>query len=100
MFCKQCGQQFPDGAVFCPGCGTPVNRMGAQAGPAGTMFRPRDNRMLVGVCAAIARRYGWDLTATRILTVLIGIFVFPLGEIAYLCGWLLIPEEPVVLSRT
>jgi phage shock protein PspC (stress-responsive transcriptional regulator) len=62
-----------------------------------TMVRPREQRVVAGVCAAFAQRYGWDLAVTRILTVLAGVFVFPLGEIAYLCGWLLIPEGPVGL---
>ena len=24
MFCEQCGKKLPDGARFCPNCGTPV----------------------------------------------------------------------------
>ena len=104
MFCKQCGQAIPEGASFCPQCGMAVSATAAHgapfgAMPASTMMRPRDNRMIAGVCSAFARRYRWDLTATRILTVLIGIFVFPLGEIAYLCGWLLIPDEPIAVPR-
>jgi len=92
MFCKQCGQQVPVGASFCPQCGTAVPGTASPNGwPASTMMRPRDHRMIAGVCAAFARRYKWDLTATRILTVLLGIFVFPLGEIAYLCR---LPSRP------
>ncbi|MCR4643315.1 MAG: zinc-ribbon domain-containing protein [Lachnospiraceae bacterium] len=25
MFCRNCGQQFPDSTKFCPNCGTSVN---------------------------------------------------------------------------
>ncbi len=92
MFCKQCGQALPGAAVFCPNCGLHVGIPGTA--PYGGMLRPRSSRMFAGVCAAFSRRYGWNLTAARILMVLFGIFIFPLGEIAYLCGWLLIPEEP------
>jgi phage shock protein C len=94
MYCKRCGQQLSDGTNFCPQCGlaqVPVSAFGS------TMVRPRDGRIFAGVCAAFSLRYGWDLAATRILTVLAGVFVFPLGEIAYLCGWLLIPEAPTAL---
>lgn len=49
--------------------------------------------MIAGVCAAFALRYRWDLTATRIFTVLLGVLIFPVIEIAYLVAWLLIPEE-------
>jgi phage shock protein PspC (stress-responsive transcriptional regulator) len=62
-----------------------------------TMFRPRANRMIAGVCAAFRVRYGWDLVATRIVAVLLGVLLFPVGEIAYLVAWVLIPEEPAVL---
>ncbi len=27
MFCRQCGATLPDGAVFCPQCGTPVGQV-------------------------------------------------------------------------
>lgn len=57
------------------------------------MYRPRADRMIGGVCAAIHLRYGWDLTATRILAVLLAIFLFPVTEIAYLVAWAMIPEE-------
>ncbi len=96
MFCKQCGQAVPEGAVFCPKCGTSVTPV---AGYASRMVRPHAYRRMAGVCAAFAMHYGWDLTATRILMVLLGIFLFPLGEIFYLFGWMLIPEEPLPIPR-
>ncbi len=49
--------------------------------------------MMAGVCAAFALRYRWDLTATRIITVILGVLIFPVMEIAYVVGWMLIPEE-------
>lgn len=55
--------------------------------------------MLAGVCAAIHIRYGWDLVATRILAVLLGVLLFPVGEIAYLVAWVLIPEEPAFIPQ-
>jgi hypothetical protein len=41
----------------------------------------------------MARTYGWDVGLVRILTVLGGIFVFPIVEIAYIACWIGIPEE-------
>ena len=32
MFCRKCGSELPEGAVFCGKCGTPVNVDGAQTG--------------------------------------------------------------------
>ena len=57
------------------------------------MYRPQSQRMLAGVCAAFALRYRWDLTATRIITVLLGVLIFPVMEVAYVVAWMLIPEE-------
>jgi phage shock protein PspC (stress-responsive transcriptional regulator) len=57
-------------------------------------------RMIAGVCAAIYLRYGWDLTATRILAVILGVFLFPLTEIAYIVLWLLIPEEVPLIPQS
>lgn len=92
MFCQQCGQAVPERAVFCPRCGASVTPV---AGFARRMVRPRAYRRAAGVCAAFARHYGWDLTATRILVVVLGVFLFPVMEVAYLFGWMLIPDEPL-----
>ncbi|MGB8477239.1 MAG: PspC domain-containing protein [Acidobacteriaceae bacterium] len=93
MFCHQCGKPLPTSASFCPSCGAPANSSGFAASPLRTMYRPQAQRMMAGVCAAFALRYRWDLTATRIITVLLGVLIFPVMEIAYVVGWMLIPEE-------
>lgn len=98
MYCQHCGKPLSSGANFCPACGGRVNGTVYPTNPFSMMSRPRSNRMIAGVCAAIHLRYGWDLAATRILTVILGTLLFPVGEIAYLAGWLLIPEEPVSVS--
>ncbi len=99
MFCHQCGQALPAGVNFCSSCGASANANVFTASPFNTMYRPRANRMMAGVCAAIHLRYGWDLTATRILAVLLGVLLFPLGEIAYLVAWILIPEEVALVPQ-
>ncbi len=100
MFCHNCGQALPVGANFCPTCGVRANANVFTASAVNTMYRPRGYRMMAGVCAAFALRYGWDLAATRIVTVILAIFLFPLTELAYLICWLLIPEEvPFVVPQ-
>ena len=37
MFCRNCGQQLPDGSLFCPRCGTSVQ---AGASPVQDKTRP------------------------------------------------------------
>lgn len=93
MFCRKCGQPLAAGANFCSSCGASASANVFTASPLSTMYRPYAQRMIAGVCAAFHLRYGWDLTATRILAVILAIFLFPVTEIAYLVGWLVIPEE-------
>jgi phage shock protein C len=49
----------------------------------------RANSRVMGVCAGLASRYGWDVTFTRVAMVL-GLFLLgPITLIAYLLlGWL------------
>jgi len=59
------------------------------------LTRPLYGRQFAGVCAGLARTYGWDVGLVRIIAVVTGIFVFPLPEVFYLAGWIGIPEEPL-----
>ncbi|MDI9239593.1 PspC domain-containing protein [Lysobacter sp. LF1] len=58
-----------------------------------TLSRSRHDRMIAGVVGGIARRFGWNSTALRIIYVLLSIasVAFP-GILVYLILWLLIPE--------
>jgi phage shock protein C len=58
-------------------------------------MRPRNNRMIAGVCAAFARQYGWDVTVVRIVTAII--CLSGAGALAYIIAWIIIPEEPYAL---
>ena len=55
-----------------------------------------DQLCLIGVCAAFALHYGWDLTVTRVITALLIIFT-GVGALAYIAAWVIIPEEPYAL---
>jgi phage shock protein C len=57
-----------------------------------TLYRPRQGRLLGGVCAGIADYFGWDRTLVRILAVASIIIPGP-QVLAYLVGWILIPDE-------
>ena len=56
-----------------------------------TLSRPRNGKVLVGVCAGIARHYGWSPGTVRLLFVLFGLF--GAGEIAYLVLWIVMPKD-------
>jgi len=56
------------------------------------LSRPRDGRIIAGVCAGIARRFGWSVGLVRLLTVL-SVFIPGPQVIIYLALWLLIPAD-------
>jgi phage shock protein PspC (stress-responsive transcriptional regulator) len=58
-------------------------------------MRPIVGRQIAGVCVALARSNGWDVGLIRILTVIGFIFSGGFVGIAYLAGWIGIPEEPM-----
>ena len=95
MYCSHCGKQLDPASRFCNSCGATVNAGGpfGNAARAGQMVRPRENRMIGGVCAAFALHYGWDLNLVRIITAVI-IILTGVGALAYIAAWVLIPEAP------
>lgn len=59
-----------------------------------TLARSRNDRVLAGVVAGIAARFGWNPTLLRVIYVLVSALsaAFP-GILVYLILWLLMPEE-------
>ena len=55
------------------------------------MVRPRHGKMIAGVCAALAARFGVSKALVRIGFVLFGLF--GVGELAYIALWIIIPKE-------
>jgi phage shock protein C len=103
MYCTHCGKQLEPSSRFCPGCGTAC---GPAAAPfTGTtapyptipqLMRPRNNRMIAGVCAAFALHYGWDVTLVRVISAIL-IVLTGVGALAYIAAWVIIPEAPYAL---
>ena len=100
-YCSACGVSLPGGARFCSACGKPVTMPGVASSVtsdwARLSVRPRAGRKLAGVCQGLANQYGWDVTLTRVIAVVLAIMVFPIGLIAYGLLWLMMPEEQLVL---
>ncbi|KAJ8145551.1 hypothetical protein OY671_001392 [Metschnikowia pulcherrima] len=57
-----------------------------------TSSRPRHGRMIAGVCAGIARRFGWDPTVVRIVAA-VSISLPGPQVIAYSVSWALMPND-------
>jgi phage shock protein C len=55
--------------------------------------RDKSNAMIGGVCAGLARHFGWSVTGTRVVYVLASVLsaAFP-GIVVYIILWLLLPE--------
>jgi phage shock protein PspC (stress-responsive transcriptional regulator) len=58
--------------------------------------RPHGDRKIAGVCAGLARYFGMDVSAVRLLWVVLSIYpgAIVLGVIAYAIAWFVIPAEP------
>lgn len=59
--------------------------------------RPRNGRLIGGVCAALADRFGWNVSLVRLLAVLSILIPGP-QVIFYVIAWVLIPGEPAPAS--
>ena len=54
------------------------------------LVRPRHGKVIAGVCAALADRFGLSRTLVRIAFVLFGLF--GVGELVYIVLWIIIPR--------
>ena len=92
VFCNRCGTGLPSSARFCSNCGNviPVSQP-MQGRP---LVRPIVGRQIAGVCLALSQANGWDVAVVRILTVLGFFFSGGFVGVAYVAGWIGIPEEP------
>jgi phage shock protein PspC (stress-responsive transcriptional regulator) len=65
------------------------------------LSRPREGRVLAGVCAGFARRYEMNPLVARLLGI-VGVLV--LSPLAYVAAWVLIPKDagvaPAAASST
>lgn len=55
--------------------------------------RPRNSRMIAGVCSGIARFFDLDPTLVRLIYALLTVFTAFAGVIIYLIMWIIVPED-------
>jgi phage shock protein PspC (stress-responsive transcriptional regulator) len=58
-----------------------------------TLARPQSRKMIAGVCAGIAERYGWRPRTVRLAFVLSCLLPGP-QFIAYIVLWMIMPKRP------
>ena len=88
MYCNHCGKANPDDALVCAYCGAPVAGNVAER----RLVRPRAGRRIAGVCAGLAQYYGWNVTALRIIWLLLILFAGT-GGLLYIILWIVMPNE-------
>lgn len=55
-------------------------------------YRPSRGRVLAGVCAALALRFGWSASLVRVLWIILSFIPGPLW-VLYVVLWIAIPSE-------
>ncbi|MGB3438980.1 MAG: PspC domain-containing protein [Actinophytocola sp.] len=58
-----------------------------------TLTRPQSKKMIAGVCAGIADRYGWRVGRVRLVFVLSCLLPGP-QFVLYLILWFMMPKRP------
>jgi phage shock protein C len=102
-YCSACGSALAADARFCSSCGREVAGGPTIPNPIplrSTLVRPRAGRKIAGVCQGLANQYGWDATWTRVIAAVLIFFTFPIGLLAYILFWLVMPEEPLLVPKT
>jgi phage shock protein C len=56
-----------------------------------TLVRPRSGKLIAGVCAGLANRFGVPKGLVRIAFVIFGLV--GAGELAYIILWILMPKD-------
>ena len=88
MFCNQCGKANPDDARLCAYCGASMAGSPAKR----RLVRRRDQKVIAGVAAGVANYFGWNVTAVRVLWLVLLLFAGT-GGLLYLILWIVMPLE-------
>src|SRR5690242_507683 len=57
------------------------------------LIRPRDGRMIAGVCAGVGQFFGIDANLVRIAFALLTVLSAGAAALVYLLAWVVVPEE-------
>lgn len=63
------------------------------------LYRNKERSIIAGVCAGISDWTGFNLTALRVITVLLAIPFTAVIVIGYIVMWILVPKRPINLYR-
>jgi phage shock protein C len=57
------------------------------------LIRPKDGRMIAGVCAGVGQFFGIDANLVRIVFAVLTVFSAGAAALVYLLAWVVVPEE-------
>jgi phage shock protein C len=93
MYCNHCGKVIQDDAAVCAYCGIRVGTSLARR----KLVRPRIGRKIAGVCLGFSEYFDVDVTVVRVVWLIASITTV-IGLLSYPIAWIVMPEEPLMLS--
>ena len=94
MYCNYCGKVIQDNAAVCAYCGVRVGASSART----RLVRPRLGRKIAGVCLGFAEYFDIDVTLVRVVWLIVALTTV-IGLLSYPVAWIIMPEEPLLLSQ-
>lgn len=84
-----------DDAAVCAYCGTRVGGSLARR----KLMRPRLGRKVAGVCLGFSEYFDVDVTLVRVVWLIASVTTI-IGFLSYPIAWIVMPEEPLLLSAS
>jgi phage shock protein C len=95
MYCTKCGVELTEREMYCSQCGAPTSKAPQSHCPAEPRRLTRSiyDKKIAGVCAGVAHYLCVDVTLVRLIWLVLVIFPIPMGLIAYIVAWIVMPKE-------
>jgi phage shock protein C len=96
VYCNYCGKVIQDDANVCAYCGKRIGSIESRH----RLMRSRTDRKVAGVCAGFAEYFDLDVSLVRVVWLIAALLPPGVSLIAYVIGWIVMPEEPLMLPES